>query len=682
MPLSADNVIQEATGTTGSPTLPAGTTAGSTVVVVFSTTTGLTPPTGFVSDASPNTISLYSKSDVTAGETTWSFGASTPPWYAVELSNVDLVSPLDASVSANNIGLGTGVALSTGTTGLNAGLSTVAFAVWATASTASTVSWSAPTNGFAEVVDFGGGGTAGMMVARLFTDGATQTFSSSSTLSISSGTVSASAAIVVYRAADAPVVAPLALLLGFEWGTHGGITSAGQTGMMGAFIAAASGTFGVSQLIQAGSARNSSYGLRIVQSNAAATTSVGALNSRSGSFGFNVRVVSATGTVQVANLDNFYLVYDATATKFGVKLSAAGTPTWQPGTTALNTWVWIDGRIKENTTTHHADWRIETAADTYTDQTGLDLAGQSVTTLQNMVLGSTATTQTMTVDFDDVVTSKYYAAFPLGPHEVRLLTVDPAGTPTVSGTTTNFSVFTANGTLAAWNATNARNALDEVPPTVSAAADGVVQTAAAATDYMQFPMADYTLGPTEFVNGVRMLAPIWSGTGAGAGDLAIRGFDGTTETALATVSQLTPGSPTAISATLPLWRAAMWQHSNGWTQALLNALALRVGYSGDATPDMGVSALYLEVAIGQTRTRQLFGDFATVEEDPTRLGVMSITVTAPSGGDSTLYYEDNTVPSTVPVATETSVTQQIDSETAADANYIAFYPPPEGVPDA
>jgi hypothetical protein len=41
----------------------------------------------------------------------------------------------------------------------------------------------------------------------------------------------------------------------------------------------------------------------------------------------------------------------------------------------------------------------------------------------------------------------------------------------------------------------------------------------------------------------------------------------------------------------------MWAQNAGWTQTQLNAAALRIGFSTDATPDMGISAAYLEVAI-------------------------------------------------------------------------------------
>jgi hypothetical protein len=689
--LSDANVVQENTGTTASGTshavtLPSGTTAGNTlVVVIYTQGTGANPPTGVVSAKAQGVTQVFYKSDLAAAETSWTFtSAGTTPtlWYATELSNIDVTTPVDATAGVTTNAIGNGGTSSTGTTALNAGLSTVAFAVFGV--NVAGGSWSGYTNGFEEVADLNAAAGQTLGVARLFENSTTRTFQSTATLT-ASGSSTADAAMVVFRAADSPIVAPLVHLLGFEWGTHGGINShSGSTNMTSSPLTGApSGTFGTNYLIQAGSARNSSYGLRIVQAGAAAYVRCGNISTSYSAVGFNVRVVSATGTVVVADLNTnglaaaAQLLYDSSATKFGVRAGSTGTTSWQSGTTALNTWVWIDLRVKTDTTTWHAEWRIETGTDTYTDQTAADLTGQAASTLQaTLLLGGNAA-QTMTADYDDLVMSTYYVAYPLGPHQIRLLTVDPAGTPAVSGTTTNFSVFTANGTLGAWNATNARNAVDEVPPTISASADGVTQTASAAADYIEFPMATYTLGPTEFVNGVRMLAPLWSGTGAGAGDLAIRGYDGTVETALATASQITPGAPTAVSATVPVWRTAMWQSTNGWTQAELDAAALRVGFSGDATPDMGVEAVYLEVAVGKTRTRALFGDFATIEEDPTRLGVVSVTTVAPPGGDSSLYYETSGSPTTVPVPDTTTVTTQINAPDQPTTNYIAAYWPAE-----
>jgi hypothetical protein len=342
--------------------------------------------------------------------------------------------------------------------------------------------------------------------------------------------------------------------------------------------------------------------------------------------------------------------------------------------------VWVDLRLKTNSATFAVDWRLETAADTYTDQASATLASAAGNMVGRVYLAGSTATQTMTVDFDNVCLSSHYVVYPLGPHEVRLLTVDPAGTPTLSGTSTNFSVFTANGTLAAWNATNARNAVDEVPPTISAAADGICQTAVAATDYIEFPMAAATLAADEIVSGVRMLTPMWGGTGTGTGTFGVRGWDGTAETTLvAAGTSYDAGSPTAVSTTEPRWECAMWPAPTGWTKTAVDALALRVGFSTDATPDMGCHATYLEYATRKAVVHQLFGDLASQAENPNTVGIRSVTVdtNVTPGKTADLHYETSGSPTDVPVAADTEHVEAIDAPDMATVNRIELHQDPE-----
>jgi hypothetical protein len=711
--LTVDNVVQENSGTVTTTTaslvatLPSGTTDGNTVVVILthaSSSGATTMPAGFVLSKGTGGVGgvfVYHKPEVGGGETSWTFtigaGVASHTWYAAEVSNVDPVDPVDVSASSSSVGtsVATGGTLSTGTTPLNAGLSTLVLSAFGVNKTsgAATLSWAGYTNGSDEALDIEPAGEVGfgLAVGRKFTDGSTSTFETTATLThTAGGTLTAWALIVAFRAADSPIVAPLAHFMGFEQGTSGGLNASGAVSPFAGPLTPV-GTWGTSYLIQAGSARNGGYGLRIVQSAGAVYVRAGNVVNKSAAVGMNVRVVSATGTVVVAELADTpatpiysQLLYDSSATKFGIRCGTTGTVSWESGTTALNTWRWVDWRFKCSTSTWAADWRIETAADTYTDQAATSLAGQATTSFDTLHLGANVS-QTMTADFDDVIISRHYVAYPLGPHQVRLLTVDPAGTPSLSGTSTNFSVFTANGTLAAWNAVNARNAVDEVPPTVSASADGICQTAVAASDYIEFPMATYTLGADEFVSAVRMLAAAWGGTGTGTGTLGLRGWDGTTETTLVAAStSYDAGSPTAVSATEPLWQCAMWQSTNGWTQAELDAAAVRVGFSTDATPDMGVHVVYLETAVGKTKTQQLFGDLASAEVDPTRLGVVSVTVDAPTmgTGDTTLEYEESGSPTSIVVPEGTTTIEQINAPDQPTVNRITMYWPPEPEPSA
>jgi hypothetical protein len=253
--------------------------------------------------------------------------------------------------------------------------------------------------------------------------------------------------------------------------------------------------------------------------------------------------------------------------------------------------------VRASSTTWRADWLIETGTGDGHQTPPADLSAGVTPSTFRLVLGSLLT-ETFTADYDDLILSRYPAAYPLGPHEVRRLVPETTGA-TVSGTAANFNQFTNNGTLAAFT-TGAGALLDEVPPTVSASSDGVVQVAVGASDYMNFPMANLTLDPNEIIAGVRAVASLWGGTGSGTGTLGFRGHDGTAETTFVAASEsFDPDSLTAISGTYPRWYQGMWGVGSAWTQTKLNAAALRVGFSTDATPDMGVSALYLEVA---TRT--------------------------------------------------------------------------------
>jgi hypothetical protein len=721
VPLSADNFVQESTGwatvaasAAFDVTLPAGTAAGNTVLVIITSNVSnqIIPPGGFIVDFSSVLGSSGStanrKPGVSAAESSWTFTNTSGlsrnvTWYVVELSGLELVLPLDATATSGaSAAISDGGTRSTTTTPENSGLSTLQLAVfgWRNATTAGAGSWSGYTNGFSEVVDHvdaaGSGEHYGHGIARRFEQTTTGAFECTATFAGPGD--GAWAMLLVYRAADSPIRAPLFELAGFDWGTHGGVANTTSVGEADKLLGAApTGTWGTHYLIQAASGRNDGYGLRIAVSSAICYVPlrIHPTGTSAPVYGLNLRMVSATGTVVVAEgmwtsglATLFQVLYDAAANKFGVRWDTAGTPAWQSGTTAPGTWVWIDLRpllVKNTAGDFVFDWRLETAAGVYTDQPAATTTSVGATELSFLRLGGNVS-QTMTCDYDDVVGSRFSSAYPLGPHKVALVTVDAAGTPSVSGTAANFSVFTSNGTLGAWNAANARNALDEVPPTISAAADGVCQTAAAAADYMEFPMADPTVAADEYVSGVRLLAAMWGGTGSGTGTLGIRGHDGTTEaTLIPATTSYDAASPTAVSATDPLWLAKLWQPSGGWTTTKINAAVVRVGFSSDATPDMGVHVVYLEVAKGKTRTMPMFGVAGDVTVDarldPNSLGVRSLFTATPEGKPATLHYELSGTPTDVSVPAAASDTQTLDAADAPTTNYVALYPDPEGVAD-
>jgi hypothetical protein len=108
-------------------------------------------------------------------------------------------------------------------------------------------------------------------------------------------------------------------------------------------------------------------------------------------------------------------------------------------------------------------------------------------------------------------------------------------------------------------------------------------------------MATYTLAAGEAVRAVRLLFCGWAAA-ATANTIGFWGYSGS-EPLFGT--QLLPLSDPNFdnSTTAPAWFCEMFAPTGGWTQAKLDALEARMGGSDDATPDVGIHAVYAEVAI-------------------------------------------------------------------------------------
>jgi len=731
VPLSADNFVQENWGAVSaasadvSPSLPSGTTAGNTLLVIINTdelSSGITPPTTAWTKDTPPTFDHNSftgfyfahRSNVPAGETSWTFTPSSGTrqwaWYVAEISGLDPAQPVDAAVGTDNttsISSGSSPTRSTGNTPANPGLSTMAVAAFASTSAATGVApgtWDtyvSSTNVFVEAAETATTSTGsvvnrGLAVARAFYDGVVGPFECTATYTAGPGAgQNAYAGMILLRAADSPVVSPLTWFYGFGNGTHFGLGSS----IIGSspLVSGITGTVGTDLIVGTGSARPGSgaYGCRIVQAGAAKFIACGTAQFGAGQAGivagWPLRPQSSTGVTVLAEFAPAVgtiaqVVYDPSASKVGVRWGSGGTVSYQSGTTVAGTdYPWLTLRVSGLTgATWHLDWSIEESGVLTGQSSPADLTGQTASSLAQIRWGGNVA-QTVTQDVTDLCLSGFYGAYPLPAHRTMILKVDPAATPTSAATTIgDFALLTANVTGAALTSgtlTTARDNIDELPPTISASSDGILQTAVD-TGYIEFPMQTYTATATEVIVAVRMLAALVSTTGAGAGALGIRGWDGSAETVLMPTSfTSTPGSSTTVGNSIPPWVGYMWNPSNGWTQAKLDAAALRFGFSNDATPDMGVHAMYLEVAVTDAKTQQLFGDLASVAVNPNSLGVVSVTVTPPSGGDSTLHYETSGSPTDVAVTAGSTATQQLNAPDKPTTNYIALYPPPEGVAD-
>jgi hypothetical protein len=284
------------------------------------------------------------------------------------------------------------------------------------------------------------------------------------------------------------------------------------------------------------------------------------------------------------------------------------------------------------------DWRVNGA--TQPRATGTGSAALIASTLR---VGATVDAATGTLVCGPIVWSFQGGHYPLGRWRFAVLLPDQAVTPTVQGTVGSFALITANATgatLTSGTLTQARDAIRELPPTVGATQDGVCQRSTAAADYLEFPLEGYTPAADELVrNGNVYLLGWGAGTAPVAASLGVRGWDGSSETALLG----TPAAPTTAhgfgnSITDPSWYVARWNPAGGWTAAKIAAAAIRLGWSDDATPDVGVLLAMLVLAMQETEAQQVFGNLVTASVAPDSEGiqVLHIDTTGTPGG--VLYY--------------------------------------------
>lgn len=376
----------------------------------------------------------------------------------------------------------------------------------------------------------------------------------------------------------------LVALTGFEYGTDAGIGAGLFDGV--------TGTVGTDVRVLAGAAYEGSYGLQVNLTGKGPFWTTATLGTAKTSLVVSLRfrlTTLPTGDTDIISMDSaattdragfFYRASDGKLVAWAGGVSQAST-----ATISVNTWYLLEWHLDVSANPNVMSWRLDGTAGT---QVSL---GVAASTISRLMLGNRSV-GTGVANYDAVVVSVTGADHPLGAHSIKILTVDPAGTVT-SNSTTNFRAFTSNGTIdGAFDATNIRNAIDELPPTIGASADGAVQISNNATGYIEIPMTTYTLGSGETIAGARMLACGWAADTTAA-IIEFRSFNGTTETVLFAAAD----PQFDASTTVPTWVCRMLTLADIDTQSELNALAFRMGFSTDAAPDVGVHAIYAEVAV-------------------------------------------------------------------------------------
>jgi hypothetical protein len=708
--ISVDDIIQSNTGTVNSTavtmTLASGTTAGNTVLICVMTF-GSGQPTatidGFVRDhgSTVHTAKAYilRKSNVAAGETSWSltgFGSAQPTvWFALEVQGLHRTALVETFTTY----LGsTGVTSTpTNTTPQSTIYEGLAFAIHGgqNISSASIPAWSAQTNGFVEFAENsrvdGATATSAAVSVRPVDDIGTFQCTATSSQTVTSGGV-----VLVLSAAGSTRQPNPDVMCGFEIGTTAGLATGNAAAPPVDVVA---GT----PAIVSTSPRSGTYCLELAATAAAesvAWTSTGALSLYTAptglttrqqyvmrvSFYFPTALPGADVTVcamdQGTGITNsgVQVVYRTASQKIGVQVSrtttGAGTEQLSATTVAANTWyhldVYLDMANEAQTSLWWADWELDGVPQTRATRS--TPGSFDIDAITQVRLGWLTAT-TATIRYDDFVGSKHPGHFPLGDIGIYPLKVDPAGTVTVT-TAAAFSTFTNNGTMnTTFNTTTARNAVDEIPPTIGATADGFAQDATGAADYVELPMETRSASANvQSLRGVRWYFCGWAAS-ATANNIGFRAFDGTVETTL--LAAVDPNFD--ASTTAPAWVCRMHKTLAAntvfqWSQAKLDALTARVGFSTSAAVNVGVHSILAEVAMRAAQETQVLeqdGVFIYSALDPDTGNVIYLRLDATAAaGDGWATYTVNAVDVPRTATVGTSDTYVVGAESNAVVSFI------------
>jgi hypothetical protein len=683
MAFTLDNIIQQATGTftgnSGSVSLPAGTTAGSSVLIVGAVagdntnSRGFQTPSGFV--AGPGAqgfqgygfVKVYMKSSASADETSWTLtqgfsntglviwmvfeivGVDTGPW-DFEGNTTYVRNYVSGSVStAASYGTGNAVVSET-----FEGISLAMFLMTSTDTTPPTIT--GYDNGFFEFVTRSEADSPKALTLGVAAKAQNVVGVPNCTASVSPNSYGTQA-FVVLTGVESRHAPNLQAIFGAEVGTATGLAAAVDG------PAPFDAVTGSPEIVTT-HARSGSYALKLSSTSAAengrwirqdlprgtlGTTTDNPVTMWTKRYHFYFEDLPAADTellfVEAGSHANGVVFWYRTASqKIGCKIGT-GTEVLSDAVIAADQYIGLDMEYDPRTTTHTCRWAVDynaevgdaTASVTQTTASTSSMTAAAVTTVG---LGWTnAVTATMWID--DVVGTRHRKAYPIDEVRVLPLKVDPAGTPSVVGTSTNFRTFTNNGTLATWTAAGTRNALDDVPPTIGASSDGLTQTAVSITDYVHIPMETFTAAPDYSLMGGRWYWAGWAVSG-NPGNIQFEPDDGVTE-----FNPVGSATDTGFDDSTLIWCTYIHNPSETQnsayllTQAKLDALAARVGFSADANPDVGIHCILFELVVQPPLTFSSAeaedGIFRVYTRQSRGGAVVSYVVTTPPSRGATVY---------------------------------------------
>jgi hypothetical protein len=726
--MSVDNIVQQATGTfnatSGSATLPTGATAGNAILIVIgvlgtnhaSNWTSTTVPSGFtviqsaVSLSAYGGVGAYLKPVAAGGETSFTItiavGAQHVTWAVFEIAggDYDFTGLVHGYTGVSGSVTTQGWIYTTATTTTTyAGLGIAAFLAVSTNTTPPTVtSYDQGYYGIASQTTSGATPKAGT-----FAVAAKQILASGwqYTNAYVSPDAYGYAILIVISAAGARHTPILTSLSGAEIGTATSLSTATPESGVYAPWDEVVGT----PAVTTSSPRSGAYAWEL--SSTAAAESLSWANTSPPdevlywgaptlSVRFHVYFPTSlpSGDLAIAAAEGgsaangMVLRYISASQKLGVKIGT-GTEQVSDAVVVANQWIGVDYFYDPRATTHRCEWAVDYNA-TPGDPTGsvvqttATTAGMSVSQVTRARFGWTSAS-TATVRYDDIAGSRMREAGLIGDVRVFPLKVDPAGTPTLTGTAANFRTFTSNGgVLTAWSAVNTRNVLSEVPFIIGASSDGLTQITAAGSDHVTVPMETYTCAPDYVPIGGRWY---WAGWAASTttGYIMFRPTDGVDHDDWSWYGSSVDSQ--FDNATM-VWSCHMHNTNtmgNSYyqlTQARIDNLAARFGYSLDTTPDVGVHGVLFELAVQPVISHSIIeiedGAFnCYVKQGPNGGEVVAWLVTTPPGTrGATLSWVIDGVPGSQYVGPDTTWEKVVGAASITNVTEVTLEADPEPEP--
>lgn len=272
------------------------------------------------------------------------------------------------------------------------------------------------------------------------------------------------------------------------------------------------------------------------------------------------------------------ILWDWSQTSFSVGVDGATTQLGSV-TVASDNWYCIDIKAVTSANPWLVDWQIDSVA-----QTQLSYAHAA----ENMSVADYGlrTLGAQNAYYDDIIHSLTSGDYPLGLGGTFGLRPSSDGVHNNAANTLENSGGTDIDGTPAWNL------LDEKPWSLSITGDYIRQATIGAANYCEINFEDMPGGMDVGFFGVEGLLEYGaSGTAANTGACIIR--DGATETGV----WGTPAAPTDYSETSAFYKHAIVTPAAApWTQATIDGLQCRFGYSTDVTDQPRWVAIMLEVA--------------------------------------------------------------------------------------